>query len=151
MINIRLNWENIKAIIVIGANFCHVDKINADSQEIDIITDGYHMWHGTIPVLRVKAINKINVIYWFGILKFDHRDILLTRSNEEPNAWVKKYFTAASVSWKFFVLIISGINLNILISIAIHKKIQLELEIAIIDLRKIVDIHNIKNGEFIFI
>jgi hypothetical protein len=32
-----------KAIIINGASFCHVDKINAAIHEIDIITDGYHI------------------------------------------------------------------------------------------------------------
>jgi len=37
--------------IVNGASFCHVDNSNAGIQAIDVITDGYHRWHGTMPIL----------------------------------------------------------------------------------------------------
>jgi hypothetical protein len=33
--------ENEKLIIANGASFCHVDKIKADDQEIDVMTEGY--------------------------------------------------------------------------------------------------------------
>lgn len=45
--------------IVNGANFCHVDRIIADNQEIDIITDGYHKWHGAIPILIRRDVIKM--------------------------------------------------------------------------------------------
>jgi hypothetical protein len=32
----------IKEIIVKGANFCHVDRIKHEIQDIDVITDVYH-------------------------------------------------------------------------------------------------------------
>lgn len=59
-----------------------------------------------------------------------------------------KYLIAASVSWFIFVLIIKGINLNILISMAIHRNIQFVLDKAIIDLRNNIEIINIMNGLF---
>lgn len=46
----------MKDIITIGANFCQVDSAKADIQEIDVITDGYHIWHGAIPIL-IKSDN----------------------------------------------------------------------------------------------
>lgn len=35
--------ENVKEIMIKGASFCQVDKIRAAIQEIEVITDGYHM------------------------------------------------------------------------------------------------------------
>jgi hypothetical protein len=43
-------------IIDRGANFCHVDKIKQEIHDIDVITDGNHMWHGTIPSFKIKEI-----------------------------------------------------------------------------------------------
>jgi hypothetical protein len=34
---------NIKFIIIKGASFCHVERMNAEIHEIEVITDGYHM------------------------------------------------------------------------------------------------------------
>jgi len=61
-----------------------------------------------------------------------------------------KYLIAASVSWLDFELVIIGINLNILISIAIHRKIQFVLDRAIMDLNTSVEEVNIRNGLFIY-
>lgn len=53
--------ENIK--IVSGANFWTDLKIKHDHHEIDVITDGNHMWHGTIPsFIIIDAIISIDVI-----------------------------------------------------------------------------------------
>lgn len=52
----------------------------------------------------------------------------------DPNAWAIKYLIAASVSWLVLELVIIGINLSMLISIDIHRNIQLDLDSAIIDL-----------------
>lgn len=38
-----------------GASFCHVDRINAECQEMDAIIDGYQVWQGAIPVFTIKA------------------------------------------------------------------------------------------------
>lgn len=69
----------------------------------------------------------------------------------DPKAWDKKYLIEASVSWLDFVIIISGINLNILISSIIHAINQFGLIIV-----KIVLIINItyiahKNGVWLSI
>ena len=34
---------NVKVTIINGASFCHVERIKAENQEIDVITDGYHI------------------------------------------------------------------------------------------------------------
>lgn len=60
---------NVNLMIIKGASFCHVDRISAAIHEIDVITEGYHMWHGAIPILRIKAINKIIDINWLGMLE----------------------------------------------------------------------------------
>jgi hypothetical protein len=49
----------IKDKIISGASFCHVDRTMADIQEIDIITEGYHKWHGAIPILISNEAIKI--------------------------------------------------------------------------------------------
>ena len=33
----------MKDITINGASFCHVERIRAAIQEIEVITDGYHM------------------------------------------------------------------------------------------------------------
>jgi hypothetical protein len=45
---------------------------------------------------------------------------------------------AASVSWNFFELISNGINLSKFNSIAAHRNIQLDEDIAIIELVNII-------------
>lgn len=148
-INITNELVNMKLIIISGAIFCHVDKISADIHEIDVITDGYHIWHGAIPILRIRAIN-INVdINWFGALDEDHKDSLLISRTLDPSACTKKYLTAASVSWDFLEYMIIGINLNKLISRAAQRNIQLDLEIAISVLITMIEDDKIKKGEVI--
>lgn len=130
-----ITYENlyvmIKDIIEIGASFCQVDNRRADIQEIDVITDGYHRWQGAIPILSVRAIRRISVIKLLGVLSLNHNDILLIKSMLDPRAWVRKYFTDASVSWYLFEDKIRGINLNRFNSKDIHKKSQFVLERAI--------------------
>jgi len=53
--------------IISGASFCHVDKINAVNHEIDIITEGYHVWNGAAPILTSNAVSRIGVIIWEGV------------------------------------------------------------------------------------
>jgi hypothetical protein len=36
--------------------------MRAAIQEIEVITEGNHIWHGAIPILRIKAINIRNNI-----------------------------------------------------------------------------------------
>jgi len=119
---------------MIGASFCQVDRIKHDSHEIDIITEGYHKWHGTNPSFSIIAENRIKCIILLGIDILNQRDILLIRRILDPRACARKYLTAASVSWNFFLFIKSGINLSILSSMAIHKNIQFLADTAIKDL-----------------
>jgi len=67
----------------------------------------------------------------------------------DPSACAIKYLIAASVSWFVFEFVIMGINLSILISIDIHRKIQFLLDRAIIDLIISVDVVIRRNGLFI--
>jgi len=60
-----------------------------------------------------------------------------------------KYLIDASVSWFVLELVIRGINLNMLISIDIHRKSQLVLESAMIDLIIKDDKTSRLNGLFI--
>jgi hypothetical protein len=70
----------------------------------------------------------------------NHSDILLISNMLDPRAWVRKYLTVASVSWKNLEFTIIGINLIKLSSSAAHIIIQFDLDIAIIDLNSKIDI-----------
>jgi hypothetical protein len=88
-----------KAMIIRGASFCHVDKIIAAIHEIDVITDGYHIWQGAIPILRANArVNRIIKVEGDWIEDRNHCDILNINKILDPIAWARKYLTAASVS-----------------------------------------------------
>lgn len=78
----------------------------------------------------------------------DHCTILLISIILDPSACAIKYLIAASVSWFVFEFVIMGINLNMLISIDIHRKIQFLLDRAIIDLIISVDVVIRRNGLF---
>lgn len=146
MAKIILDWVLTDVIInsVNGANFCHVDKVKQLIHDKDAITDGYQKWHGAIPNLINIAVIIIHIgifcmIGWFSI---DIPNNIII----DPKACDRKYLIEASVSWLDFVIIISGINLNILISSMIHAINQFGLIIV-----KIVLIINItyiahKNG-----
>lgn len=132
-----------------GANFCHVDKVRQLIHDNDAITDGYQKWHGAIPNLINIAVIIIHIgifcrIVWFNI---DIPNSIII----DPSACDRKYLIEASVSWFDFVIIINGINLNILISSIIHAINQFGLIIV-----KIVLIINItyiahKNGVWLSI
>jgi len=118
-----------------GANFCHVDKIKQEIHDMDAMTDGNHMWHGTIPSFKIKEIRSRYIeIFLNGWSLFIHIADDIINNSLEPSAWARKYFSMASDSWNLFDLIIRGINDSILISRAAHVISQLLLEIAIIEL-----------------
>jgi len=106
-----------------------VDNVIQFIHEIEAITDGYHKWNGAAPNFNIKLMVKIVCeIYEKGKLKVN---IILDINNIlEPNAWFRKYFTPASVSWYCDDINIIGIKHNMLISIASHINIQFVLEIA---------------------
>jgi len=135
---------NIKARIIKGANFCHVAKMRHENHEIDVITDGNQKWRGAIPSFSI--IEATRIIFIKFEIDIDHISILLINMILEPSAWAIKYLMVASVSWFDFVFLSIGINLNILISIDIHRNNQFVLEIAIIVLRNIVIKAIIVNG-----
>lgn len=140
------NFVNRNDIMDSGASFCHVDRIKAGIHLMDVITEGYQKWHGAIPILISNENNKITAI--FGIIwLYNHIDDLLRINRLDPRAWVNKYFTDASVSWKFVELLIIGINEIKLSSIASQIINQFVLVIAIIVLIISVVVDMIKNGE----
>lgn len=145
-INVGDVFVNRKDIIDRGANFCHVDSTKAGIQLMDVITEGYQKWHGAIPILISSENSKITVM--LGIIWLcSHIVILLKINSLDPNAWVSKYFTDASVSWKIVELLIMGINEIKLSSIASQIINQFVLVIAIIVLITSVVVDIIKNGE----
>lgn len=100
------------------------------SHDIDVITDGNQKCRGAMPSLSKMA--EINIIFIKFIDLEDQWAILLISISLDPSAWAMKYLIAASVSWLVLELVINGMNLSILISIDIHRKSQLVLDIAII-------------------
>jgi hypothetical protein len=131
IINDMFFCGNKNAIIDRGASFCHVDRIRQEIHEIEDITDGYQKWQGTLPSFNRIAVVNIRGIILGREVNIIHKDVLDIRSKADPRAWARKYFTAPSVSWLFFVCIIIGINLRRLSSMAPHKRIQLVLESVI--------------------
>jgi len=124
----------INVRIVSGANFCQVERIVHDIQEIDVITDGNHMWHGAIPSLINIDKNSRNIMVGLVLELYHHIHVDIIRNRDEPMAWIRKYLSIASDSWYLFDALIRGINASMLISRAAHISIILFLEIAINDL-----------------
>jgi hypothetical protein len=85
-------------IIDNGAIFCQVDKIKAGIHEMEVITEGYHKWHGAIPILIKREKSRIRFILIKIWLDSQSDNLLIIRSLD-PKAWINKYFTDASVSW----------------------------------------------------
>jgi hypothetical protein len=124
-------WGKMNARIDKGANFCHVDRIRQDVHEIDVITEGYQKWHGTLPSFRSTDMVNIRGIR-FGMEENGiHIEVLAISKRADPKAWARKYFTDPSVSWLFFVCIMIGMNLRRFSSMAPHIKIQFVLDRAI--------------------
>jgi hypothetical protein len=121
-------------IITRGANFCHVDRIRHGIHEMEDITEGYHIWHGAAPILRISDIisTRVNELVWNG--NWSHRLILLMSINLDPRACARKYLIAPSDSWFTLVIIIIGINASRLSSSPAQAYNQFLLEIAITDL-----------------
>jgi len=132
-----------------GASFCHVDKIKHEIQDIEVMTDVYHKWHGAIPSFSMRAINKVSLNRLVGIESINHIDILDISIILDPRAWARKYLIDASVSWLELLIIIMGINDKRLSSIPAHRNNQFDLDIAIKVLRIRVDEHRKMNGVFI--
>jgi len=128
IIKVEHELFRINAKITNGASFCHVARIIHDVQDRDVITEGNQKWNGAIPSFsRIAAVSNIFMCAKDTV----HCDNLVISINLDPSAWAMKYLMDASVSWLDFEWDISGINLSILISIAIHKKSQFVLASAI--------------------
>lgn len=146
-ISIVLDDESL-AIVEIsdnGAIFCHVDKIRQFLHEIEDIIDGYQKWHGNAPSFSnsaSKSVVTINVpIFGWNIITEPASNI------NEPKAWTRKYFVAASVSWFDLDIQIIGRKDNMLISNIIHAVIQLGL-IRVMTVLPIIVIYILyKNGD----
>lgn len=130
ILDMKILLNNGKARSISGANFCHVDRIRAFIQEIDVITDGNQKWHGTAPSFKNRAVNKMNIDI-FELIEVLHWLNLPINIRADPRAWAKKYLRAASVSWFDFVLRIRGIKLIKFSSMATQARNQLGLDRAI--------------------
>lgn len=69
----------------------------------------------------------------------------------DPSAWINRYLTHASVSWKFEDANITGIKANKFNSSESHNISQLFLDIAIITLVVIIIIIDSVNGDLVVI
>lgn len=76
----------INEIIANGANFCQVERIRHDSHEIEVITDGYHKWHGAIPIFSTRDIRSKNLIWFRGNELLNHKDRLDMSITLDPRA-----------------------------------------------------------------
>jgi len=116
---------------IIGASFCTEDSKKQFIHEIEDITDGYHMWNGASPILIIRLnISIVNILMFVAV----HRNILVISRILDPKAWIRKYFTIASVSWNFDEDIIIGMKHSRFNSIVIHINIQFGLSMAIVTL-----------------
>lgn len=143
-------FDDIMNIIIVkGAIFCQVDRIIHGIHDNEVITDGNHKWHGTIPNFINRDIsNKIYIICDGNILVF-HSDVDIISSVIDAIAWIRKYFRIASDSWNLLEEFIIGKKDSILISNAVHVINQLLLDITIIVLNlKVMYVINI-NGDVI--
>lgn len=133
-----------------GASFCHVDKINAECQEIDAMIEGYQVWQGAMPVFTIKAskiIEYAKSVIGAAVYKY----ILPTSKRLDPRAWISRYLIHASVSWDLVDENIIGINESIFTSSANHSIIQFLLDIAMKILETMISNIIIVNGDFMFI
>lgn len=102
-----------------GAIFCHVIIIILFIQFNPLITLGNQKWKGAAPNFNIKADTNIIVIIPLFIISFMYSvidTIIDINRTEEARAWVRKYFSAASVDIKLFLAVIRGINASKLIS-----------------------------------
>lgn len=98
---------------IIGDIFWRVSKMRFEDHERPSVIAGIHRWNGAIPSLIIRAI----VIR----LKKQKLETGWTVRSEkiiriEAIAWVRKYFSALSVLYLFWVIKIIGKNIIILIS-----------------------------------
>lgn len=131
--NKKFCGENFVRRINMGISFCQVDKVKHKTQVRDAITLGNQKWNGAIP-------NLINIL--IKIIKEDkdkmtevfpdiNKELDAINRREEPNAWIKKYLIAASVSWDENCWNISGMKDNIFNSRAIQIKSHCDADRAI--------------------
>jgi hypothetical protein len=133
-----------------GASFCHVDKMKAETHEIDIITEGYHAWHGATPDLIIIE-NRIIGYDRSVIGEAEYIHTLPIINSLDPRACTSKYLMHASVSWEFVEENMIGTNDSIFNSRANHSIIQFLLDRAIMALEIMIRSIIIENGDFMFI
>ena len=123
-INMRVDvFESKNMITAKGASFCQVDKMKAEFQEIDIMTEGYHAWQGAIPDL-IMIENRIIGYARSLIGEVEYIHTLPIISSLDPRACTSRYLIHASVSWEFVEENIIGIKDNIFSSRANHSMIN---------------------------
>lgn len=137
IINVKNNgWLIFNIRIIIGAIFCHVNKIRQVSQDKPSITSTNQKWKGAAPIFVKSAeLNIMVKLFEIALEKkklFDNI-IIENKINVEAKAWVIKYFKEASEENRFLCLFIRGIIDRRLISKPNHIPIQERDEIEIND------------------
>jgi len=132
-----------------GASFCHVINKKHIRQDIPSIVIINHDWNGAAPSLSNKErINKMMKGWSDEIFLYKEVIIIFIREKvkkeQDPIAWIKKYFNIDSLEIIFLLFFIKGIKEIMLISRPIHVPSQLFEEIDIRELNNIM----IKNKIF---
>lgn len=129
-----------------GAIFCHVINIKPFIQFSPSITPGNQKWKGAAPIFsKSEELIKIETAVLFiakELLELKIKAAIITVNNRvaEAKAWVKKYFSEASVESKLLVFVIKGMKDNRLISNPIHAPNQeladTEIRVPLINVMK---------------
>jgi hypothetical protein len=124
-----------------GANFCHVIKIEDVFHSIISTILMNHCWNGEDPILIIKAVVDINIIILI-ILFFISMTLRIKILDDTD--WMIKYFILLSLLL-FFIMFVFMIEQNArvfnsnIIQIAIHEFImKQEILEVIISIRRIV-------------
>jgi hypothetical protein len=71
----------------IGANFCHVDRSIHEDQEIDVITDGNHIWQGAIPsLISIEVIREYMMSVLLMLRSYHHMAVDIIKKIDDPIA-----------------------------------------------------------------
>ena len=143
----KFEFNLLFIIKIIGAIFCHVNKIKEFIQFKPSITSGNQKWKGAAPnlVSNAEFIIIIKVELIFREINSIFNNIIIIENNKinEAKAWVIKYFNDDSDENILLTELNKGIIDNKLISNPIHIPIQeyeeIEIKVPIIiELKKII-------------
>ena len=115
---------------IMGASFCHVNRIKLDASEMPYVTSCTQKWNKDIPNFMIKAIvisinaiglNNFVTVYWPENNRFI---VTVITSNIDTMDCVKKYLVGASVAYELNIFIIIGMMTSILFQIQFREVIS---------------------------